>query len=536
LTSTPNDRRLPNKFDLVLNTGDTLRAFALLETTSNAIQNALSVASQAVRYYTEALDLSGLIPYRRVLATHRAAYGLILKAQLSQRVIGEGGGVEAKAMLALARQILESLSYADYRIANMARSTPTDVVIIKTLMTELSIDPKAKEIRRQAEDKIRGVLERTGDNPTPYRMIVELFRDILAEPEEGLRFLDAVLASRVAKPIFVLIAKEKLEVSLFNRGHTVGRPGGVEAAIVALAKHPKSWDVFNGVLEAYLIDDVIPTDIDVLFSKIDIQYPNLIDLIRAIFCVDGHGVFEPSTPLGYLFLSLLLEKDGPANVMGIEFGKDVRFAIESLSRFYFDRGRRQQNGSDLKRCGELLRFGLSHSPDGYWSGRLAAVLRLQGNLLEALTIVDDALKYNKTDSVLLLEKAKITVQMKDFDLASKILENVISGARGNIHPAINGFLAFVSFERGLRDRSAKIWRSLLRSNEADWRAAFGLAQVIVQEKEDRREAVGLWIRCTNLQADEGSEFGEIVAWRAACSAVAQLRKGAEILWPGEYFV
>lgn len=241
--------------------------------------------------------------------------------------------------------------------------------------------------------------------------------------------------------------------------------------------------------------------------------------------------------------ALALLAAGPANcwkmaadtLISAEELPELPSIIEVASKWYFDLGRSRASNRHLAIAKRLLNVGLQLKHDDVvWLSRRIEISLITRDFESASRELADAASYVEADPIFQMQSARLRLYRGQLEPAEAILKRLAASQRegdtGTVHPAVLDNLAILALQRGHIEDAAGFYADILRQNQFDARAEFGLGRTnFAKGPAFWNHALQHWRNALRLQATErGVANSNRYIWRTACSIAGLYRDADEI--------
>lgn len=225
--------------------------------------------------------------------------------------------------------------------------------------------------------------------------------------------------------------------------------------------------------------------------------------------------------------------DARACIMNItiEQRKQLGFVVENISKMHFDRGCSTPRGAEFVIAERLIDLWLDCQKS--WGEPLDRVLQTR-KVDIALRRRDDYAARQilsqvfSPDPILKLKAAQLARHEGRSKEAQSILEKVVELESGRVHSAVLNELALSHFHQGNFDKAEALYTTILKKNELDPIARFGLGRVYFERGLDYWPgAFAEWLRALRLRSS-GKDYRDFLLAQFTARSLAGLcREGAQ---------
>lgn len=219
--------------------------------------------------------------------------------------------------------------------------------------------------------------------------------------------------------------------------------------------------------------------------------------------------------------------DARAHIINIptEQRKQLGFVIENISKTYFERGRSIPRGAEFEIAERLIDSWLDCQKS--WGEPLDLVLQTRKvdmalhrkDIYAARQILSQV---SSPDPILKLKAAQLERHEGRSKQAQRILEEVVELERGRVHPAVLNELALSHFHQGNFDKAETLYTTILKENELDPIARFGLGRVYFERGLDYWPgAFAEWLRALRLRSG-GKDYPDFLFAQFTARSLAGL--------------
>lgn len=275
------------------------------------------------------------------------------------------------------------------------------------------------------------------------------------------------------------------------------------------------------------LDEVLPI-LDQKLSTVDnIHCPITHAVLRIIFFADSLKPPDRIKSTAQALFALVLGIDNLLPQVMVELAKcnreQLSWALEDLSKWYFRLGRENPQKTELVAAERLIDAFLQIEGDEVVFLTRKFDLSLEQSALEkAESLIARLREMAPNDPIVCLKAAGVAIRKGALDEAGLILENIVAQDPEHVHPAIIDRQAYIYFRRGDFEKSAKLFEELLRRNEFDATANFGLGRVYFESGSKWwGKALQRWIQSLRLRAGDGPQANYFLAEQTA-SCVASM--------------
>ena len=517
------------KLDGLINAADVYRFHALiLFLYNNNLQEVLRLLSASELFFLRAMQNIDFVKKRQALLFHRYARGLILKGEVFARL---GQTNPAKEAFNLAVDQLKRIKSDDYQenariaglYANLILQTEALISRTKNLYESNNLN-----FDSQIEENLKSLIDKNPEHFKARQMLFEYCLEVRKDVKSALNVLDSWIESwqQIAKTnattkqsvnwLQYLTAQICAEASTENSSYvlpTVSRYSKVlqnqptntratEELIEFLRERTqeqlnKVSKILNKELMSVNVNECPLTHavIRILFCNEQLHQNTVESLAQALVAI-VHGTDDLYNKAKNLFVQAVVENK--QKNIGIKY---FCIVLELLSKWYFEQGRLNPFRNEFLIANKILDMSLQvldssletdqdkekNTKDKViWMTRKLEIALLQKDFDIAHQLVAQLIRDFPKDPIVKLKHAILFIMEGRLEEADSILreaEIVSEDTEGIVepHPAIVDRRAYIALKRNEFDKSENLYRSILRDNQFDPTARFGLGRVLFEQ-------------------------------------------------------